>query len=77
MFVWKHFWIRLIFNNVEGQTFLIFCVTMFVVRYPLEEFLSAFAKLRKATTSFVMSACLSLCLSVCMEQLSSRSKDFN
>ena len=38
--------------------------------------LSAFAKLRKATISFVMSVCPSICPSVCME-LGSHSTDFH
>jgi hypothetical protein len=44
-------------------------------------FLDAFAKLRKATISFVMSVCLSVCLSVCpsvrIEQLAFYGKDFH
>jgi hypothetical protein len=39
--------------------------------------LGACAKLRKATTSFVMSDCLSTCLSVHMEQFGSHLKDFH
>ena len=41
------------------------------------QFLRVFAKLRKATISFVMSVCLSVCLSVRMEQLGSHWMDFH
>jgi hypothetical protein len=41
--------------------------------WPEKSFLVAFAKLRKATISFVMS----VCLSVGIEQLGSNSTDFN
>jgi hypothetical protein len=40
-------------------------------------FLGAFAKLRKATISFVMSDCLPVCPSVRMEQLGSQQTDFD
>jgi hypothetical protein len=41
------------------------------------EYLFAFAKLRKATITFVISVCLSVCPSVRMEQLGSHWKDLH
>jgi hypothetical protein len=47
---------------------------MFLLPLPI---LGAFAKLRKATISFVMSACLPVGLSVRTEQLGSHWTDFH
>ena len=49
---------------LTSSTFCLQCVF-------LRSFLGEFAKLRKATVSFVMSLCLSVCLSVCPFALSS------
>ena len=49
----------------------------YALLYNLGNFVSAFAKLRRGTISFIMFVCLSVCSSVRMQQLASHWTDFH
>jgi hypothetical protein len=80
MWIWLVFW-RLSVKNSGRKRLLVALVSWMNVTDYFNSFvlflLGTFAKLRKATISFVMSVQLSVCLSVRIEQLGSHWTDFH